>query len=143
MLACAAMTALCSVPAAAGQEDATTREILALERTAMDGFQAGNPDPFLAIADPDITYFHVMTEKRIDGLTALRALVEPYRGRPLFESYEMAAPKVQASGDLAVLTYILVRHVGGDTSRWNATVIYQKKKDGWRVIHCHWSTTRT
>jgi hypothetical protein len=40
-----------------------------------------------------------------------------------------------------VLTYILVRHVGASTTRWNATQVYQRKKDGWRVIHSHWSVT--
>jgi ketosteroid isomerase-like protein len=116
--------------------------VLALERKTLDGWQAGNPDPLLAISDPDITYFHVVTEKRLDGLPALKALFEGYRGKPLFDSYEMAEPKVQSSGDIAVLTYILVRHVGTATSRWNATQVYRRKKEGWRIIHSHWSATR-
>ena len=62
--------------------------------------------------------------------------------RPLFDSYEMAGPKVQTSGDIAVLTYILVRHTGSATSRWNATQVYQRKKEGWRIIHSHWSATK-
>jgi len=108
----------------------------------LDGWQMGNPDPLLAISDPDITYFHVVTDKRLDGLPAVRALFEGYRGRPLFDSYEMADPKVQSSGDTAVLTYTLVRHVGTATTRWNATQVYQRKKEGWRIIHSHWSATR-
>ena len=67
------------------QTDGAT-EILALERRAMDGWLKGDPDPVLAITDPDISYFHVMTEKRIDGLPALKALFEAYRGTPLFDS---------------------------------------------------------
>jgi ketosteroid isomerase-like protein len=113
-----------------------------MERKVMDGWQTGNPDPMLEISDPEITWFHVMTEKRLDGLPALKALLESYRGMPLFDSYEMADPKVQASGDIAVLTYVLVRHVGAATSRWNSTEVYQRKKDGWRIIHSHWSATR-
>jgi ketosteroid isomerase-like protein len=142
ILAGAAAAAVCGMLAAADGSEAAAREVLALERTTLDGWQVGNPDPLLAISDPDITYFHVVTEKRLDGLPALRALFEGYRGRPLFDSYEMAEPKVQASGDTAVLTYILVRHVGAATSRWNATQVYQRKKDGWRIIHSHWSATR-
>ena len=142
ILACAVVAALCGVLAAADGSEATAREVLALERKTLDGWQAGNPDPLLAISDPEITYFHVVTDKRLDGLPALRALFEAYRGRPLFDSYEMAEPKVQSSGDIAVLTYILVRHVGTATSRWNATQVYQRKKEGWRIIHSHWSATR-
>ena len=142
VLAGAVAAALCGVLAAADGNEATAREVLALERTTLDGWQVGNPDPLLAISDPEITYFHVMTDKRLEGLPALRALFEAYRGRPLFDSYEMAEPKVQSSGDIAVLTYILVRHVGSAASRWNATQVYQRKKEGWRIIHSHWSATR-
>ena len=142
VLAGAVAAALCGVLAAADQNEAAAREVLALERTTLDGWQVGDPDPLLAISDPGITYFHVVTDKRLDGLPALKALFEPYRGRPLFDSYEMAEPKVQATGDTAVLTYVLVRHVGTATTRWNATQVYQRKKEGWRIIHSHWSATR-
>ena len=142
ILAGAVAAALAGMLAAADGSEATAREVLALERTTLDGWQVGNPDPLLAISDPEITYFHVVTDKRLDGLPALRALFEAYRGRPLFDSYEMADPKVQSSGDTAVLTYTLVRHVGTTTSRWNATQVYQRKKEGWRIIHSHWSATR-
>jgi hypothetical protein len=143
ILACAAASAFYGVPAAAGQNEAAAQEVLTLERKALDGWQAGNPDPCLAIADPEITYFHVITGKRLDGLAAVKALFESYRGKSLFDSYEMADPKVQGNADTIVLTYILVRHVGGETTRWNSTQIYQRKKEGWRVVHSHWSVTRT
>lgn len=142
ILTCALAAALCGALAAADSNEATAREVIALERTALDGWQVGNPDPLLAISDPEITYFHVMTGQRLDGLPAVRALLEGYRGRPLFDSYEMAAPKVQSSGDAAVLSYILIRHVGTMTTRWNATQVYQRKKDGWRIVHSHWSESK-
>lgn len=142
ILACAVAAALCGVLAAADPNEATAREILAMERRALDGWQMGNPDALLAISDPDITYFHAVTDKRLDGLPAVKALFEGYRGRPLFDSYEMAEPKVQSSGDTAVLSYILVRHIGVVTTRWNSTQVYQRKKEGWRIIHSHWSVTK-
>jgi ketosteroid isomerase-like protein len=142
ILVYAAAAALCGVSPAAAQNDATAREILAMERTALDGWQRGDPGPALAMSDPEITYFHVVTDKRLDGLPAVRALFESYRGMPLFDSYEMAEPKVQASGDAAILTYILVRHVAGTTTRWNATEVFERKSEGWRVVHSHWSETK-
>lgn len=136
-----AVAALCrlSAPLSAAADPAS--EVIALERRAMDGWARGNPDPFLASADPEITYFHVMTEKRVEGLSNVRALVEPYRGRPLFESYEMLEPKVQVAGDVAVLTYVLLRRNGTATNRWNATEVYRRRAEGWRLIHSHWSQT--
>lgn len=137
---CAVATALWGVPAFAGQNDATN-EILALERKALDGWVTGNPDPMLAIMDPDITYFHVVSGSRVDGVQAVKALFESYRGRPLFDSYEISAPKVQLAGDTAILSYILVCHNGPTPNRWSATHVYQHKKEGWRVLHSHWSAT--
>jgi hypothetical protein len=126
---------------AAPQADTAT-QIIALERRAMDGWHTGNPDPLLALSHADITYFHVMTETRVNGLPALKAIVEPFRGRALFDSYDMLEPKVQLGKDMAVLTYVLVRRNGPATSRWNATQVYQRKAVGWRVIHTHWSMTK-
>jgi ketosteroid isomerase-like protein len=142
ILACAVAAALCGVLAAADQNEVIAREILAMERKAMDGWLTGNPDPTLAILDPEITYFHAVTDKRLDGLPAVKALFEGYRGRPLFDSYEMAEPKVQANGDTAVLTYFFVWRLGTATTRWNSTQVYQRKKEGWRIIHSHWSVTK-
>jgi hypothetical protein len=115
------------------------QEVLALERQAMDGWLKGNPEPQLAISDPEITYIHAVTPKRVEGLAALRELFEPYRGRPLFDAYEIRDPKVQVSGDVAVLTYELAQRIGSATTYWNGTQVYCKKPEGWRVIHTHWS----
>lgn len=133
---------LCGLLAAAEPGAQTASEILALERQVMDGWLSGNPDPALALFDAEITFFHVMTDKRLDGLPPVKALYSEYRGTPLFDSYEMIDPKVQVSGESAVLTYILARRNGTTTSRWNATQVYQRKKEGWRVIHSHWSMTK-
>jgi len=142
MAVCAVAALLSGGLAAADSDAGIAREIVAIERRVMDGWQKGDPGPALEISDREITYFHVMTDRRLDGLPALRALYEPYRGTPLFDSYEMLDPKVQVSGDVAVLTYNFVRRNGTAASRFNATEVYQRKKEGWRVIHSHFSMTR-
>jgi len=131
-----------ATPAWADNAGDAAREVLALERQAMDGWLTGNPDLQLAISDSQISYYHVMLEERLEGLPALQALYEQYRGRPLFDKYEILSPKVQVAGDVAVLTYQLARYNGGAVTRWNATEVYQKKKEGWRVIHSHWSAAK-
>jgi hypothetical protein len=134
--------AVCGQAAHADAKADTLRDLLALERQAMDGWRSGNPDPTLDAADPEITYFHVMTTKRLNGLTEVKSLVEPYRGTSLFDSYEIVEPQVQLAGPVAVLTYCLVQHKGETTYRWNATQVYERKPAGWRVIHSHWSQVR-
>lgn len=143
ILICAVVAALCGMLAFANSTEDITKELFALERQTMEGWLQGNPDPTLAILDPEVTYFHAPLEKRLDGLAAVRAFFEPYRGKPLFDNYEMLEPKVQAGGDVAVLTYQLVTQNGPLASRWNSTVVYQHKKEGWRVIHAHWSRVST
>jgi ketosteroid isomerase-like protein len=142
VLICSTAALMCGMPAFAQPKPDAATEILALERQAMDGWLKGDPDPVLAITSPEITYFHIMTEKRTDGLPALKALFETYRGTPLFDSYEIVDPKIQTSGDMAVLTYLLVRHNAAASSRWNATQVYQRGEGGWRIIHTHYSQTR-
>ena len=137
LLICGA--ALCAARAWADPPPETARQILALERQALDGWMKGDPDPALAISDAGITYIHVMTEKRIEGVAALKELYERFRGMPLYDSYEMGEPKVQGDGDIAVLTYTFVRIAGGARTSFHSTQVYQRKKEGWRVIHSHWS----
>ena len=138
---CTVVTVLCGLLPAADLDAETEQEILALERKAMDGWRRGNPDPTLSVSDDRITYFHAMTDGRLEGVAAVRELYEGYRGTPLFDSYDIEDPKVQGGRDTVVLTYILARRSGGVTTRWNATQVYQRTPQGWRVIHSHWSMT--
>jgi hypothetical protein len=60
-------------------------------------------------------------EKRGNGfarnaLQTLEARFEIHRKMPLFDSYERAGPKIQLSGNNAVLSYFLVRQVGDAVS---------------------------
>lgn len=139
VLAVCAIAATCVVPAFADSNESVTKQVLELERAAMDGWAKGNPDPALANLDPEVTFIHSVVGKRLDGLDAVRALFEQYRGQPLFDSYEIADPKVQVAGDAAILSYVLVRHNGGATTHWQGSEVFQRKADGWRVIHEHWS----
>lgn len=134
--------ALCVAPIWAEPASDPAAEVLALERAAMEGWRTGNPDPQFAITDPQITFYHAVIDKRIEGLPALKALYEGYRGMPLFDSYEMVSPKAQVSGDVVVLTYQLAQRNGSITKLWNGTQVYQKKSEGWRVIHTHWSEAK-
>jgi hypothetical protein len=49
-----------------------------LERA--DRWIVANPDGYLELAAPDITYFDPNHERRVDGLEALKALLGPIKG---------------------------------------------------------------
>jgi ketosteroid isomerase-like protein len=136
-----AALAVCALAACAQPAD-PTKEILALERAAMDGMQKGDSGPMLKVLAPDVTYFHAVVGQRLEGAAAVKALVDSYGGRPLYDKYEIRTPKVQAAGDAAVLTYDFVTYNGSMERRWNVTQVYKRGADGWRVIHSHFSANQ-
>ena len=126
----------------AAQQD----DIIALERAALDRWGAGDPQGFLETYAPQITYFDIATEHRIDGHAAMTDYYRPLFGKLRIPRYEMVDPKVQHHGDVAVLSYNLNsesvqpdgKHV---TVRWNSTAVYARIDGKWRMIHSHWSLT--
>jgi ketosteroid isomerase-like protein len=131
----------CGRPAADFQPEA----IIALERGALDRWGKGDPQGYLDIMAPDLTYFEPMAAKRIDGQDALRKYFAPFWGKIKIDKAEMIDPQVQCSGDLAVLTFNLVDYGAQlsdgpkTTARWNSTEVYQRLSGGWKIIHSHWS----
>ena len=119
--------------------ETTEETILSMERRAMEGWLQGNPDAFIAISDPEITFFHSAIPARLEGLDAVKAMYEGYRGQPLFDSYEMVAPKVAVWEGTAVLTYQLTTRNGTLTRHWDATEVYRGGAAGWRIVHSHFS----
>jgi ketosteroid isomerase-like protein len=89
-----------------------------------------------------------MTEKRIDGQADLKQYMAPLTGKIKIERLEMIDPKLQQSGDIAVLTFILDdfgAQVGDGpktTMRWNSTEVFQRINGSWKIIHSHWSNVK-
>ncbi|HXK60656.1 MAG TPA: DUF3225 domain-containing protein [Acidobacteriota bacterium] len=114
--------------------------IIAMERAALDRSDKGDPGGFLEISAPDVTYFDPFLSEPIHGLEALR---EYYKRFSVEEpvSGVMENIKVQFAGDVAVLTFNYTTRFpkSGREVRWNTTEVYRYTKDGWRIIHTHWS----
>lgn len=119
--------------------------IIALERAALDRWGQGDPQGYLEIMGPDVTYFDPTQETRVDGLDAMRSLLEPFTGRIRIDRYEMLNPRVQRDGSVAVLTFNLVNYLKPTDdkesvlNRWNSTEVYRQIDGAWRLIHSHWS----
>jgi ketosteroid isomerase-like protein len=115
--------------------------IVAIEEAALERWGRGDPDGFLEISAPDVVYFDPYVERRIDGLAALADYYAATRGVVKFDRFELVNPKVQAQGDMAVLTFNYVSHRGAAVSRWNCTEVYARRAGAWRIIQTHWSYT--
>jgi len=139
------MACACAISCGRSTDDFQPDTIVALERLALDRWGKGDPQGFFEVMAPDVTYFDPMTEKRLDGLEAVKKYIAPFTGRIKIEKVEMVDPKVQRSGDLAVLTFNLVDYGaqmdGGPkaTARWNATEVYERRNGSWKIVHSHWS----
>jgi ketosteroid isomerase-like protein len=128
--------------------DRVLEELVALERSALDRWIKLDPQGYLDLQAPEVTYFDPFTESRVDGLDAMEVRAEPIRNmKPPFTDprYEMINPKVQRHGDVAILTFKLVNY--GKLSdgpecvlaRWNSTEVYSRIGGTWKIIHSHWS----
>jgi ketosteroid isomerase-like protein len=113
--------------------------IIGLERAALERWGQGDPDGFLDISADDVSYFDPFAAERLDSREALRAIYDQLRGKIRIDRFEMVAPRVQFSGDVAVLTYRFDSHGSEGSMHWNTTEVYQKTPAGWKVIHTHWS----
>jgi ketosteroid isomerase-like protein len=127
--------------------DTNADHILMLERAALDRWGNGDPGGFLDIYANDITYFDPVTATRIDGHPAMADYYGPFVGKIRVERYEIVNPQVVVDGNLALLSYNLVNYIldanGSEMigSRWNSTVVYQRRGKTWKSIHSHWSFT--
>ncbi len=80
----------------------------------------------------------------MEGITALKDLFAPIVGKINVPRFEIVDPKTQLYGDLAVFTYGLDEY-GSDgkaTKNWNATDVYRRVENHWRIIHTHWSVAQ-
>lgn len=145
MLATVLIASMCGSSCSRQADDFSPDTIVALERAALDRWGNGDPDGFFEIMAPEQTYFDPTTAKRIDGVDALKRYFAPFTGKIKVERAEMIDPKVQRSGDLAVLTFNLVSHGAQladgpkTTVRWNSTEVYRRFIGSWKIVHSHWS----
>jgi ketosteroid isomerase-like protein len=128
-------------------DDFKSEAIIALERAALDRWGNGDPQGYLEIYAPDVTYFAPGQERRIDGLGAMNELLIFITGKVKVDRYEMIGPKVQHIGDVAVLSYNLVSHAKRPNGAsvivyWNSTAVYGRIGGKWKIVHSHWSYTK-
>ena len=123
-------------------------EVIALEKGALDRWGNGDVEGFLSLYADEISYFDPIQAHRIDGLAAMRAAYGPFQGKIHIDRYEMLSPKVQLSGDIAVLSYNIQNYAkqpdGTEkpATRWNVTEVFRRIGGKWRTIHSHFSFTQ-
>ncbi|MDX9694187.1 MAG: nuclear transport factor 2 family protein [Bacteroidales bacterium] len=121
-------------------QESIATTIIDMEKAALEKLNKGNPSGFLDIYADDITYFDPFQEKRFDGFKSVQAFYKSLEGTIFVEQYEMIDPVVQSGGEIAVLSFNLVSHIGNNIFRERCTEVYKQQPDKqWKIIHSHWS----
>ncbi|MDK4743517.1 YybH family protein [Rhizobium sp. LEGMi198b] len=114
--------------------------VVELEKAAMARWCNGDPDGFLELSSRNVTYFDPFIPRRIDGLDNLRAHYDTIRGKIFASRYEFLDVRVEAVGDVAILTYHFHSWAGTEGAmRWNCTEVFRHEPQGWKIIQTHWS----
>ncbi len=133
---------------AAQAQEFRADEVIAVERAALQRWGKGDPEGYLELYAPQVTYFDPTLDKRLDGREAIRALVAPFKGKIKVDRFDMINPKVERVGDMAVLSYNVINYMkqpdGSEKpgTRWNSTQVFQRIDGRWRTIHVHWSYSK-
>lgn len=117
-------------------------QLISMEKAALERWNNGDPSGFLDISAKEVVYFDPMLEQRLDGHDKLTKLYEGIRGMVHVDRYEMLNPKVQATSEMAVLTFNLISYIGDIPHRWNCTEVYRLDDHKWKIIQTHWSPTK-
>jgi ketosteroid isomerase-like protein len=120
--------------------------IIALERAALDRWGKGDPQGYIEIFADEISYFDPSTERRVDGVEAMRSRFAPIAGLVKTSRYEMLNPAVYRRGELAILSYNLVTYGQRPDGtpqvvHWNTTEAYALIGGKWKIVHSHFSLT--
>ena len=118
--------------------------IIALEKQALEQWNNGNPDGFLALSSDDVVYFDPALENQLTGKKALEDYYNPIRGKVKTDLYQMINPVVQLSSGVAVLSFHYEAHIDGIIIKMHCTEVYRlSSSNQWKIIHTHWSFVQT
>lgn len=120
--------------------EAAAREVIALEKAALDKFFAGDVSGYLELwSKDDFSYFDANCKERIDRLEEIVAFFKKFvEGRMHADTYDFHASRVQFGADTAVLTYQLHADTNFIEMHYNVIEVFRRKADGWEVIHSTW-----
>jgi ketosteroid isomerase-like protein len=137
---------------AAAQPASLLDELVGLERGALDRWIKRDPQGYLDLYAPDVTYFDPFQATRVDGIEGIKSMLAAMMASAppnvvTDPRYELIGAKVQNYGDVAILSFQVINYgrvKGAPESvlaRWNSTETYRRIGARWRIVHSHWSFT--
>lgn len=126
--------------------DATTNELLALNRRLLESIFAGDWATYEELCDPSLTCFEPESRGQwVEGMDFHHFYFKLGGGKPGVVqplNITISTPHVRVMGDVAVVSFIrLVQKLDGSgspvTARSEETRIWQRQGGRWRHVHFH------
>ncbi len=125
----------------AQSEEEVFEEILALEKTTLDGWY-GESDPtgYAELFADEATYFDPWVGHRVEDV-AIKEYLMTFMGKVPNLDYEIQKPRLDLYGDTAVFTFNekTTDPKSGAIVRWNVTLVFIRTRDGWKRVHANWA----
>lgn len=131
-------------PDATEEEQALAARLVDKEKAALDKWFRGDVSGYADLwSKRSFSYFDAVVKERVDSPEEIRNFLKAIEGRRFAVGYEMRAPRVQLSQDMAVLTYQLFADTSLMKMAYNCIEVFRREGDGeWRVVHSTWSCIR-
>ncbi len=106
-------------------------------QTALNQWCDGNPLAYADVYDQDLTFFSEASPVLLTGKNALQQHFGDLMGRTNSDRAfcKIANPNFRYFGNSAVLSFNLI-YPG---STWQASELYVRSGNGWKIAHGHWS----
>jgi hypothetical protein len=118
------------------------RELLELERSALDRWSGGDPAGYGQWAAEEVTYFDDMgARERVAGKDALLEYLDSLKEHMPPHRYEMGDPLVQIFGDMGIVSFLYLPSTldGQAGTPWRASTVYALIDGKWQMVHAHWA----
>ena len=127
--------------------DATTEELLTLNRRLLDSIAQGDWATYESLCDASLTAFEPEAQGQlVEGLEFHRFYFRLGGARGPNQT-TMCAPRVRLLDDVAIVTYVrLNQRIGSDgaprESAFEETRVWQRRQGTWKHVHFHRSAVQ-
>lgn len=120
------------------------RQLVEKEKAALEKWFQGDVSGYASLwSKNSFSYFDAVVKERVDSYAEISKFLQGIKGKLFADSFEFRKPRVQISGNMAVLTYQLFAKTSLMDMAYNCIEVFQQEVDGeWRVIHSTWSCIR-
>jgi len=122
---------------------AVAPEIIELEESHVEAFNAGDLERLLEFFDPEVVGFSSTRHSRIAGTDAMRKTFEYYLHDAEKMTFSISEPTVQVFAETAIITFywtVTLHQEGKEQEiKGRGSHVYARRDSQWKIVHEHFS----